>query len=178
MFAGTWVYNQISIPGVYDIQGRYSSFVVHSFVLDLNHLDQRNNFCLQKVKYSFLQIWWLHWGIDICISCFDLPQYLTLVQIQAPYPTLFSQICYLTWWILVWNFQIWIILTFYALFYSQSISLYLDLVFFWIDLSFSFMFWIYIGNRAYAVCKKWCHRLNLVSSTRCHHLSPIREKRC
>ena len=31
---------------------------------------------------------------------------LTLVQIHAPSRTLFSQICYLTQWILVWNFQI------------------------------------------------------------------------
>ena len=33
------------IPGVYNIQRRSSTFVIHSFVLDLNHLDQRNNFC-------------------------------------------------------------------------------------------------------------------------------------
>ena len=45
-----------------------------SFVLDLNHSDQRNKFCLQKVKYSCLQIWWLRWGIDICISWSNLPQ--------------------------------------------------------------------------------------------------------
>ena len=31
LFAGTQVHNRSSIPGVYDIQGRSSSFVVHSF---------------------------------------------------------------------------------------------------------------------------------------------------
>ena len=54
-------------------RGRSSSFVVHSFVLDLNHSDQRNNFCPQKVKYSCLQIWWLRWGMNIRISWSDLP---------------------------------------------------------------------------------------------------------
>ena len=76
MIAGTQFQCQNDILGVYNIQGGSSSFVVHSFVLDLNHSDQRNNFCPQKVKYSCLQIRWLRWGIDICISWFDLPQSL------------------------------------------------------------------------------------------------------
>ena len=82
----------------------------------------------------------------------------TLVQIQAPSPTLSSQICYL--------------------FYSQSINFYLDLIFFWLDLSFSFVFWIYTGNFSCAIGEKQCHFLNLFSSTRCHRLSLVGEKQC
>ena len=55
MLAGTQAHNRSSILGVYSIEGISSSFVIHSFVLDLNHSDQRNNLCLQKVKYSWLQ---------------------------------------------------------------------------------------------------------------------------
>ena len=76
LFASTQVHYRSSIPGVYDIQGRYSSFVIHSFVLDLNHSDQRNNFYPQKVKYYWLQIWWLRWGLETYISWSDLPQFL------------------------------------------------------------------------------------------------------
>ena len=52
LFAVTQVHNWSNILGFYDIQGRYSSFVVHSFVLDVNHSNQRNNFYPQKVQYS------------------------------------------------------------------------------------------------------------------------------
>ena len=87
----------------------------------LNHSDQRNNFCPQKVKYSWLQIWQLRWGtMHISIDLSFLSAW-TLVWIQAPSPTLFSQIFHLTQWIFVWNFQIWIVSNFYALFYYQSI---------------------------------------------------------
>ena len=75
LIAGTQDYYRSGIPGIYDIQGGSSSFFIHSFVLDLNHSDQRNSFCLQKVKYSCLQIWRLHYGIDICIIWYDLPQF-------------------------------------------------------------------------------------------------------
>ena len=75
LVAGTQVHYRSSIPGVYSIRGRSSSFVVHSFVLDLNHSDQRNSFCPQKVKYFCLQIWRLCWEIVICISWSDLPQF-------------------------------------------------------------------------------------------------------
>ena len=36
----------------------------YSFIMDLNHSDQRNNFYSQKVQYSWKQIWRLRWGID------------------------------------------------------------------------------------------------------------------
>ena len=40
------------------------------------------------------------------------------------------------------------------------------------------MFWIYSGNRSCVVGNKWCHRLNPVSSTRCHRLSFVIWKLC
>ena len=43
------------ILGVYNVQGRSSTFVIHFFVLDLNHSDQENIFYPQKVIYSWQQ---------------------------------------------------------------------------------------------------------------------------
>ena len=48
----------------------------------------------------------------------------TLIRIQAPSPTLFSQICYLTWWILVWNFQICLDLNYSDILCSLLFSIY------------------------------------------------------
>ena len=55
LVVGIQVHYRSVILGVYNIQRGSSSFFIHSFVLDLNHSDQRNNFCPQKVKYSWLQ---------------------------------------------------------------------------------------------------------------------------
>ena len=82
---------------------------------------------------------WIYVSIDLIFLSLS-----TLVWIQAPSPTLFSQICYLTQWIWVWNFQIFLDMNHFNLlcfgFYTQSISLYPALVFFWLDLSFSLCF--------------------------------------
>ena len=63
----------------------------------------------------------------------------TLVRIQAPSPTLSSQICYLTQWILVWNFQICLDLNYFNLLCSFLFSIYQFLP--WFDL---FLTWYVI----------------------------------
>ena len=54
LIAGTQVHYQSDILGVYNIQGGSSSFVVHSFVLDLNPSDQRNRFCFAEGEIFLL----------------------------------------------------------------------------------------------------------------------------
>ena len=117
-----------------------------SFVLDLNHSNQWNTLLFKKVKYSSRQIWWLHWGIDICISWSDLPQFFNScpnsgsfsnslqsdllsdsVNLGLKLPDLFRSKSF-------WPFML--------CFYTKSISLYPDLVFLWLDLSFSLCFGI------------------------------------
>ena len=68
------------------------------------------------------------------------------------------------------SIQIWIISTFYALFYCQSIN-------FSLDLSFSFVFWIYSGNCTCLVGEEWCHHLSPVSHNRCHYLNLVSKER-
>ena len=73
--------------------------------------------------------------------------------------------------------KIWTFLTLYALF---LLSIHQSLPWFDQFLTWSFIllvFWIYSRNHTCSVGKKRCHRLSLVSNTRCHFLNPVNKKR-
>ena len=179
MFVGTQVHHQSIILGVYNIQGRYSSFFIHSIVLDLNHSDQRNNFCLQKVQYSWQQIWRLHWGTkQISIDLIFLGPW-TLVWIQAPiYNSLQSDLS---------SDLVKFGLKLSDLFRSELPWLYMlcfivnSSVFTLIWENFnlksrSLFFWIWSGKRTCAIGNKRCHHLNPVNHKWCHRLSAVIQK--
>ena len=143
LITGTHVYYQSRNSRYLRYPGRVF-ILCRPFVLDVNHSDQRNNFCPQKVKYSCLQIWWLHWGVDMCISWYDLPQFFN----SCPNPSSFSNSLQSDLLSNSVDFGLKppdlsrskLFSTFYALSHSQSINFYPDLVFLWLDMSFSMCF--------------------------------------
>ena len=85
LITGTQVYYRSRHSRYLRYPGRVF-ILCHSFVLDLNHSDQRNSFYLQKVKYSYSQIWKLHLGMNVCIIRSNLPHFFN----SCPNPSSFS----------------------------------------------------------------------------------------
>ena len=117
---------------------------------------------------------WIYVSIDLIFLSSS-----TLVRIQDPSPTLFSQICYLTQWIWVWNCQIYLDLNHFDLLCYVFYSIYQPWSWSHLFLTWSFIllvFWIYSGNHTCAVGNKQCHHMNPVSHKWCHRLSAVIQK--
>ena len=123
LVAGTQVYYRSSIPGIYDIQGGSSSFVIHLFwiwtIQTKGTTSVRRRWNIPAYKSGDSAGEWIYVSVDLIFLISS-----TLVQIQSPSPTLFSQICHLTRWILVWNFQICLELNYSNLLCSLLFSIY------------------------------------------------------
>ena len=85
----------------------------------VEHLTVRKRWNISANKSGYSAGEWIYVSIDLIFLSLS-----TLVRIRAPSPTLFSQICYLTKWILVWNFQIYQDLNYFDLLCSFLFSIY------------------------------------------------------
>ena len=111
------------------------------------------------------------WGIDICISCSDLPQFFN------SYPNLGSFSNSLQSDLL--SDLVYLVLKLPDLFRSESFRPFMLCFFYsiyqplpWVGLFLTwsiilFVFWNFTGNHAYAVYKKRCHRLSRFGEKRC-----------
>ena len=159
----------------------FSPFVVHLFVLDLNHSDHRNNFCPQKVQYSWQQIWWPYWGTkQISVDLIFLSPW-TLVRIQAPVCNSLQSVLpsdLVKFGLKLSDLFRYELLWLYMLCFTVNSAVFILI---WTILTWNlilFVFYIYSRNRACVVGNKRCHLLNPVSHKRCHRLSAVIQKRC